>query len=61
MLVGRTSVLCVGAVLDVVQFTSTSTTDVTFARFATTSITYGVLDWAIAKEMPWLYLFYVRN
>jgi len=54
MLVGGTSVLDVGAVLDVVQLASTSTADVTFAWFATARITHGMLNWAIAKKVPWL-------
>jgi len=54
MLVGGTSVLYVGAVLDVVQLASTGTADVTFAWFAAARITHGVLNWAIAKKVPWL-------
>jgi hypothetical protein len=54
MLVGGTSVLYIGAVLDVVQLASTSTADVTFAWFATARITHGMLNWAITKKVPWL-------
>jgi hypothetical protein len=54
MLVGGTSVLYVGAVLDVVQLAPTGTADVTFAWFAAARITHGMLNWAIAKKVPWL-------
>jgi hypothetical protein len=47
MLIGGTSILNVGAVFDVVVLASTSTADVTFAGFATTSITHGMLRWTI--------------
>lgn len=54
MLVRGTSVLHIGAVLDVVQLASTCTADVTFAWFATARITHGMLNWTITKKMPWL-------
>jgi hypothetical protein len=54
VLIAGTSVLYGGAVLDVVQFTSTRTADVTFTWFAASSITNDMSSWAIAKKMPWL-------
>jgi hypothetical protein len=60
VLIAGTSVLHDGAVLDVVQFTSTPTADVTFAWFAASSITDDMFSRAIAKKMPRL-KFYVSN
>lgn len=54
MPIGSTSVLYDGAVIDVMEFTATRAADVTFAWFATASITNGMFSWAIAKKMPWL-------
>jgi hypothetical protein len=60
VLIAGTSVLYDGAVLDVVQFTSTRAADVTFAWFAAPSITNDMFSRAIAKKMPWLQS-YVSN
>ena len=48
VLVAGTSILYGGAVLDVVQFTSTCTANVTFAWLAAPSISNGMSGWAIA-------------
>lgn len=48
VLVAGTSILYGGAVLDVVQFTSTCAANVTFAWLAAPSISNGMSGWAIA-------------
>jgi hypothetical protein len=52
VLIGGTSVLYDRAVLDVVQLAATCSADVTFAWFASASITDGMLSRAITKKMP---------